>query len=442
MAYGGKGGLFGDCETVIHEGTFNTVEGFCYGTTDGIFGNSTLAINGGSFAYINGVLMCDDGKNAGTTTVGSAVTTFNGGSVTSYICGGSYRTGFTADEVTLNLNNDTTYTKTVCGLNFKNNVTVNDNVTVNISAGTFMNYMCVLSFGYRNNDSDKPTTNVYGSPNVYCNITGGTMTKQSAGALMLTMNTDTAMDLGRVYYNVSGGNIAKAYVGARQGKIAKAGGVYFTYSGGTIGTISTAWADCQQKYYYIGGKTTDDTKIEGGGKTGWPNLGTEKCHYIELDEHLSAVYYAPSANGGSYANDGLSAESPVQSIYDAAALLGSDGGTIYLLGDIPVCYTPVLDGTLTFSGVLPGQSEPNGYGFDLDNANMYINSDAVFDGVHFRSTKAERLIAFQGHNVSINENCSMTLEDTENSTSGTVGIIAGYSMPAKSARDYGWTASR
>ncbi len=438
---------FGDVKMTINAGSFNTIEGYAYNATDCVFGNSDLTVNGGSCSYLNGVLM-SDGRTSGCT-VADAKTTFNGGSVTNYVTGGSFRTGFTADSVTLTMNSSNTFSKAVCGVNMTGVATVNDSVTLNINDGTYTTYVVAGSYGFKSTDTSKPETKLLGSPDMYINVTGGNIAFDGGG-LFLGMSSTTANAYGRVYYNISGGTIVKVYVGQRQAPVASSQGMYFTYSGGSIGKISTAWLSNYQKYYFVGDKTFETTTFETGTQTGYPGLGANAFNYVNIgSEYPDAVYVSTEGAGGDYVNDGLTPETPLQSIYDAALTLGPDGGTIYMMDDTPGVYTPKTEGTLTFSAILPGESEPNGHGFNLDSGNLYLESNVVFDGVTFTSTKTERLIAFQGHDVTINDNCQMVLtnttvaeDDTVTTTTGSIALLLGYSQNADNYMEGAKTATQ
>ena len=434
MARGGSDCKYGDVKTVINAGTFNTIEGYAFGATNSVFGNSDLTINGGSFAYINGVTMTDGNVSTGIV-VADATTTFNAGTVSNHLCGGSFRNGFTADSVTLNVNGGT-FAKTVTGLNMTGDVVVNDTIALNITAGTFKEYVCAASYG----NNTTYTTTVTGGADLFVNVSGGDLQKPGA-SLMVAYKCTSNLILGRTYYNISGGNIDKIYVGTRSTPAVKGAGTFFTYSGGNVKTISTAWNTDTQKYYFVGDKTFENTNLEGGGSAGYPKPGEAKCNIVNIGSEYPDAVYVSDANG-SYANDGLTPETPIKSIYDAAMLLGPDGGTIYLMADINGVYTPRNAGPLTISTILPGETEPSGVMINLDNANMYLESDMTFDGVTFRSTKAERLIAFQGHNVTITENCRTIYTDEETGNTGSICLIMGYSQNGDTYAEGGRTATQ
>jgi len=438
IAWSGSYNAFGNVTTVVNAGAFNTLDGYSYGTKHSTFGNSSLTVNGGSYNYIDGVTMGDTYKDENDvehpvvlkSSFGSATTTINGGTVTEYVCGGSYRNDFTAHNVTLNMNADVVYEKAVCGLNVSGDATVNGDVTVNISKGTYNGYVCALSYG----------GTVSGKPSVYINVSGGNLAKSGASLMLVyklskSVVATSDVDVTRAYYNVSGGSIDKIYIGARYVSATgsaplKCGGMYFTYSGGSIGTISTAWLTGYHKYYFAGDKTYETTTFAcgKGGQSGWPAPGDNAFNYVNIgSEYPDAVYLTSESSGGDYANNGLSADKALQSVYDAAVTLGPGGGTIYLLNDIGNFQSPKLDGTLTFSGILPGTSEPNGKGITFDSGNLYLNSNTVFDGVNFRSTQATRLMAFQGHDVTVNANCT-----SEISGAGAIELVAGYSLDSTS----------
>ena len=438
VSLNGSYNVFGDVTTVINGGTYKeSVDGYSYGAKYSSFGNSNLTINDGSFVYIDGVTLGDIGAEL-KSQFGSATTTFNGGTVASSLCGGSYRNDYTAQDVTLNVNADTTFSCVVNGLNRTGDVTVNGDVTLNISNGTFTNYVCALSYG-----NDTVSTTVSGKPVVYCNISGGSLAKSGA-SLMMSYKLTVYAALSRIYYNVSGGSIDKIYVGSRfvagDKKALSSGGMFFTYSGGSIKTICTAQLTGYQKYYFVGSKTYNASMFScgPGGNSAWPAPGDNAFNYVNIGtEYPDAVYLSNEASGGDYVNDGLTPSTALQSVYDAAATLGPNGGTIYMLVDSIGFESPKLDGTLTFSGILPGETEPNGLGFNLNSSNLYLNSNVEFDGITFKSNNVNSLIAFQGHDVTINDNCTTSL-----SGNGAIGLIAGYSVEAKTRYNGGLSASQ
>ena len=422
MSHSGSYNKFGDVKITVNNGTFKSFEGYSFGTTYSVYGNSDITINNGKFDFVNGVQLCAD--NANTYNIyADAKTTVNSATLSNYLCGGSYRNSFTADSVTLNINGGT-YAKTVCGLNITGDTVIKDDITLNITDGTFSSYVCAGSYG--NNSSY--TTSITGGADVHINISGGNL-KMSGASLMIAYKCTSNPQVGRVYYNVSGGTIDKIYVGSRNVPAVKCDAMFFTYSGGSIRELSTARLTGYQKYYFVGEKTYETTKFSAGTVSDWPGPGHDYFNYVNLGETYPEAIYVKNVNdGGDYVNDGLTPETPVESVYDAAVALGPNGGTIYLMSDLPGIYTPKTSGTITYSAILPGETEPNGYGFNLDNSNLYLNSDVVFDGITFRSTKTERLIAFQGHNVTINDNCQMILANEETGTVGYIGLIMGYSQ--------------
>ncbi len=410
VTYASTGGTFGDVTVEINGGSFNTYDAYTYDGKTGSFGNSTLTINGGTFKYVNGVSMgAASSTNAGH--VGFANTVVNDATISNYLYGGSFRGTYTADRVALTINGGT-YSAGVGTLNNAGTATVNDCTEFNVTAGIFSKTVYAVTAG----------GTVKGGFDAYINISGGTFNNASSMAL----SNVAISGIKRVYYNISGGNITKLYVGSASssGKVI-GGGMYFTYSGGSIGTLSTAWITGYQKYYFIGEKTRATTNISGGtgGVDGWPIDGDNGFNYVDLPTYPTEVYYKSEADGGDYVNNGLTADAPVQSIYDAAATLGPNGGTIYLLSNVAGFESPKCEGTLTFSAVLPGTTEPNGKGINFGSSNVYLQSDVVFDGLTLTSTARENLIAMQGHDLQINENVTTVL-----GTDGALGLVAGYSI--------------
>ncbi len=420
VSYNSTNGTYGDVKTEINGGTFNTFDGYTYGGKTSHFGNSDLTVTDGTFNYLNGV--CMDTTNV---VVGKANTVVDYATIKQYVYGGSFRGAFTANEVSLTFNGGN-YSKGTGTLNNQGTAVVNDKISLNVNAGTFAGTIMATSY--------KGT--VSGGADVYVNVTGGTSTPATSMALCGALTS--APQVGRVYYNFSGGSYKKIYVGSQASSaMVSGGGMYFTYSGGSIDTISTAWLTGYQKYYFVGSKTFETTNFgfddsvdattgelaNPTGRNGWPSLGHNAFNYVNLAQYPTEVYYKTNANGGDYVNDGLTPETAIESIYDAAVTLGPDGGTVYMLSNIPGTEFPYSEGTITYSTVLPGTDGPNGYKINFGSSNLYLQSDTVFDGVVLDSSARENLIAAQGNDLQINDNVTTAL-----GTDGALGIIAGYSV--------------
>ncbi len=122
------------------------------------------------------------------------------------------------------------------------------------------------------------------------------------------------------------------------------------------------------------------------------------------------------SNAGKKTNDGLTPNTPVNSIPLAAGMLREDGGTIVICGDY-TCYKqsgtlmPKTNGTITVTSVHNGTDykKTSGARISLTSTYLYLGGDTVFDNITINSI-ASSIIVCNYNNVTFSDSVECTVE--------------------------------
>ena len=115
------------------------------------------------------------------------------------------------------------------------------------------------------------------------------------------------------------------------------------------------------------------------------------------------VYVADGGNG-----DGLSVEAPLGTLDAAYAALGSDGGTVVVVGKLTVASTftePTHSGKVTVTQVYGGKDYRTGddYGIKIGGCRYILNGDTTFEHITFRGTGSYVLFVAQFNVIEMGE---------------------------------------
>lgn len=325
-----SGNFSGNFYTTVKGSASSTIiAGIAIGTPAGNFGNSFVEVGGTATAtYIVGVGKDITGGTYGNTTVN--VTSTGTFPSTSYAAGMFYNSTTntaTAKNSVVTVDINTSTISHLCGGNITGQG-VYETSTLNLVSGK-----CSYAWGgcYKTTQNGQYLKS-------YLNISGGTV-ETSCGA-----NGNSGVPVGAMHTTtISGGTVAKVYLGAIGNNCRNIRRNVFYWLGGTIsGTVLLAQSSGDYFLYY-GNTITESTlnaKIAAGtalfGSN--PTLGEDatrgyRVHVLPLRDQSNNDNVCYVSGAGNNHLDGTTAANAVNDIDAAFNILGDAGGTIILCGD-------------------------------------------------------------------------------------------------------------